>query len=219
MTLTDLSRPTEFTQRLYQHPNVCRYLSKRGVTSADIDRYEIGFNNSVSDFPLQGILFPVRNAYGNLVGYISRSPEVNLGYNVLPGFHCKQYIYPMWLVARDLPKYDYVVLVEGIFDMISVGHLGIPAVASFGAVLSDKQAQQIGRYVHYVLVALDVDASIGMKNDVMMACSKLKQVGVSTAILSSHYSAKDPDLFIRDGWHETFRDECIQQMNRLRLNR
>lgn len=94
-------------------PNVKDYLYNRDLSDEDIEEYRIGFDG-------KRIVFPLLNKKKRCVGFCKRlfgnsdDPKYLNSYTS-PIFKKKEYLYGIWKIDRSL---DYVIITEGIFDVI-----------------------------------------------------------------------------------------------------
>jgi len=74
------------------------------------------------------VIFPFYDGEGNLLGFNSRAltPDITPKYLYAPGIKPSEILYPF------PEKTEYIVLVEGIMDAISLTQEGIPAIMNFG---------------------------------------------------------------------------------------
>lgn len=203
-----MSQLDQFQKSLSIHSEALDYLRDRGVTRDEISRYCLGWNDDVS-LTFTGIVFPVHDPYSRVVGYFSRWLDDG-GYSVQREFSCHDYVYSLHLNYNEIISNGYVVVVEGAFDVFSIQRLGIPAVALMGSLISKRQLAILSRYTQRVVVALDEDAE--SKNEISLLCNRLSKFGVETVVIRDHYCEGDPDLFIRRGGGEKFRDSVLAKI-------
>ncbi|GIW58961.1 MAG: hypothetical protein KatS3mg087_0027 [Patescibacteria group bacterium] len=135
------------------HP-ACEFLINRGFDPYQIGSvYKVGYCE-VSAGHLKGhIVMPIEMD-GALVGWQARAIyPTKRKYYTCKGMRTSRVFYGYDLIPRE---YDYVVLVEGIFD---VWRVGPPAVALFGTATSMyHQEILLKRGVKDILIMLDADA-------------------------------------------------------------
>lgn len=127
------------------------------------------------------LVFPIRDAYGDLLGFDARIYTVDAlipdaKYLRPTSMRTKDCLYPLDYMYKNSSILDLskIVLVEGIFDALSYIQMGIPALANFG--LSSPSPEKIGR-----LISLGCDElCLGLDND---------KAGISsTAVLKEAWS-------------------------------
>ena len=103
--------------------------SYRGISSSTMIKFE-AFTNNIDTEMEDRILFPIRNALGNITAFIGRHTLSNSGmrYRIFPT-NAKLHCYPT-VIQKDIP---YIILVEGIFDMLNLYDKGMRnIVCTFG---------------------------------------------------------------------------------------
>ena len=111
------------------------------------------------------ITFPIRSPGGRIIGFGGRvigeshpkyinSPQTA----VFTKSRCVYGLYEAINIIRAMAKEErFAVLVEGYFDVVSLGQEGVPAVACLGTSVSEFQLQLIFQYVDRIFVCLDGD--------------------------------------------------------------
>lgn len=167
-------------------------IEEKGKTGVMYDRF---FNR---------IIFPIFDVHNRVIGFGGRalgdtmpkylnSPETKL-------FDKSKNLYGL-NIARTSRK-NYIILVEGYMDVISLHQAGIDnAVASLGTAFTKNQGILLKRYTDEVIIAYDNDTA--GKNATLKAISILEEANISVRVLNiSPY--KDPDDFIKNEGVETF---------------
>ena len=143
------------------------YLSGRGVSAEEALRYEIGVTHMFKKYR-NYILIPIRDG-GQVRGFIGRYaakvvPEGKLRYNNSKGTEFASLLFGYDEIVTGVTT--TVILVEGVFDKISVDRfLGlwtapeVKCVATFGKKISDVQINKlIAKSVRRVILLYDFDA-------------------------------------------------------------
>ncbi len=138
-------------QALTNEHEAYKYLLSRGLTDNDIKLYNFGiFTDKAHGYVIAPVIFK-----GNWVAWQGRwyksTPNKRKYFNP-PDVKLHDYVYNYDLASL----YKTAVLVEGVFDAISVGHNGI---ATFGKTLSKQQLYLITTTWAKVIVAYDRDAT------------------------------------------------------------
>lgn len=96
-------------------------------------------------------------------------------------------------VARKTDK-DYLIMVEGYMDAISLHQRGIDnAIASLGTALTERQGRLLKRYKSKVIIGYDADGA--GQAATMRGLEILQNIGFDIRILQIE-GAKDPDEFV-----------------------
>lgn len=143
------------------------YLSGRGVSAEECVRYEIGYTRMFKKYQ-NYILIPIRDD-GKVKGFIGRYaskdvPEGKLRYNNSVGTEFGKLLFGYDEIVAGVT--NTVILVEGIFDKISVDRFlnlwnspEVKCVATFGKKISDAQINKlIVKEVRRVILLYDFDA-------------------------------------------------------------
>jgi len=122
---------------LYESAKGHPYLVERGIQDWVVD--QLGLCVDPDDHGVERILFPVFSIIGGFYGYTSRAtgdakPKVR-DYFGLPK---KNLLLGAHLINRQ--EYNYVVLVEGLFDYANLYQLGAPVVAALHSSITSEQA-------------------------------------------------------------------------------
>lgn len=152
---TSLTLPPEYTPMWrgnplsYEYKNAMAFLKRRGVTQDDIYRYQIGYCEKGEYY--HRIIVPSYDANGELNFFVSRAYyDSNYAYQN-PEFS-KNIVGFESLINWDMP----VVLVEGVFDAISIRRNAIPLL---GKVASDHlKMKLILEQPPMIYIAFDADA-------------------------------------------------------------
>jgi DNA primase len=127
-------------------PPPARAMARRHLDPESVDRFGVRW-----DYELSAWIFPIYGPTGDLWGWQSKSAEWVR--NRPPGIRKS-----LTLFGIQLPRNDpYVILVESPLDIVYLEGLGYPAVASFGAGVSDAQMRLIIEHFDELILALDND--------------------------------------------------------------
>lgn len=143
------------------HPDI-GYMPSRGFDCRDLIEWNIGYDKK-SD----RITIPIFNADNEFVGVKARSwqPERKPKYLILGDREGQPRRYGFLPYEKSLVVFgierwgevDRYVLVEGEIDVMSLWKMGIPAICTGGASMSETQAQLIKDYCDEVVLFLDAD--------------------------------------------------------------
>lgn len=123
---------------------------------------ELGFISKNGNFLLEDrYIIPVEDVGGNLVSLIGYYPDDRKYITVPSPFFSKECMFFNFRHAYDLSMRDFdgfVILVEGIFDCISLQSLGLPVMATMGATVTSIKGELLKLFRH-VLGIPDDDAT------------------------------------------------------------
>lgn len=159
------------------------------------------------------IMFPIKNNFGNIVGYSARilpkyddkkvgkyinSPETEI-------YHKSKILFGYDQAKRSIAKSKEVILVEGQMDMIMSHQVGISnVVATSGTAVTEEQIQIISRFAEKLLLAFDQDEAgeTAMKKCASLAISG----GLDVYVIPKKEEVKDTADLIKDyggvAWQE-----------------
>lgn len=151
-------------------------------------------------------LFPIIDAYGNILGFGGRAmgdamPKY-LNTGDTPAFNKRYTVFAANLLrkAKGLTR---VILVEGYMDVVALSQFGIEGVAAtLGTALTPEQAKLLHRFAPEVHLAYDGDRA-GQKA-ILRGLEVLEAAGVPVRVLDFP-GGLDPDEFIRQEGVEAFR--------------
>lgn len=153
-------------------------------------------------------MFPILSAGGRTIGFGARKLREDdplgkyLNSPETPIYSKSRVLYGLFQAKEAIREQEYVVLVEGYADLITVAQAGIEnIVASSGTALTEEQIQLLGRYARKVTLVYDAD-SAGSKatlrgGDLIIA----HDLDVRVAELPA---GEDPDSFVRKNGGKAF---------------
>ncbi len=151
------------------------------------------------------IMFPVKNTFGNIVGYSARilpkyddgkvgkyinSPETEI-------YHKSKILFGYDLAKNSIAKSKEVILVEGQMDLIMSHQVGITnVVATSGTAVTEEQIQILKRFADKLLLSFDQDSAgeTAMKKCAMLAISG----GLDVYVIPKKNGVKDTADLIKD---------------------
>lgn len=172
--------PEEWLNQFVQHPY---WTDVRRFSPQTISRFDLGYD------PLSDRLtIPIRSAKGSVLGVVYRRLDNAKPKYLHPkGFQTGKHLFAAHLAGR----HKKVAVVEGPLDAVACWDAGVPALATYGARLTDGQAKLLRWLgVQHVVVMTDNDAA--GRAAAYSVKSGLKGVGVLVGEYEPHWSAKDP---------------------------
>lgn len=184
-----------------------KYLNSKGYNNDLIEKAGliIKKQNSYYDRFRNRVMFPVIDIKGRIIGFGGRvlddSKPKYLNSPETPVFFKGTNLYGLNYIAKTgLP--DYIVIVEGYMDCISLHQHGIEnSVASLGTALTVEQAKLLKRYTKNIYICYDSD--IAGQTATLRGLDILEQTGCDVKIISIP-TGKDPDEFIKTNGKEKF---------------
>lgn len=141
---------------------VPRYVvDKRRISLETCREFMLGFDKTK-----KRIVFPLRNIDGDIVGYATRGIGSRRDYKFNEGF-IKTVVYGEYEISKNPNSKNFLVIVEGFFDVLLLRTYGYNVVGSLGTALTASQYQKIKKMLNFlgwrkVKVFLDGD-EIGIK--------------------------------------------------------
>ena len=152
------------------------------------------------------VMFPVFDVRGRVIGFGGRvlddskpkylnSPETMI-------FQKGTNLYGLNFAVKNKLEEDYIIIVEGYMDLISLHQHGITnTVASLGTALTVNQARLLKRYVSKVIISYDAD--VAGQTATLRGLEILRNTGFDVKVLKVP-QGKDPDEFVRNNGKEAF---------------
>lgn len=147
--------------------------------------------NRISRIKDNTLIFPLYREDGVLVSIAYRTQEVKMFYEKTmpkdPG-----YLYGLNVTYPYILKEGYVLLVEGVFDLLSLySHGFMNTVANLGTTISPKKLYNLKKYTDNIIVMFDND--FGGKSGESMLKEKAKNFNFNIQVLNLPV---DPDDFL-----------------------
>jgi DNA primase len=141
-----------------ESPRAMRYYNGRLITDDSVNKFKLGFSEK-QDM----VTIPVHSPDGMAVGFVGRSVEGKEFKNT-PGLPKAKLLFNLHRVKTA----DRVYVVESSFDAIRLDQVGLPAVATLGANVSNIQIDLLKKYFNNIYVIADNDEAGGnMKNKII----------------------------------------------------
>jgi len=157
-------------------------------------------NEGLYDVFRNRVIVPIKNAKGDYVGFGGRafgdeqpkylnSPQSDI-------FDKGKLLFGLYQAEKEIREKDYVILVEGYFDQITLFQYGFKnTVATLGTAFTEHHAELLKRYTDKIVVVFDGDKA-------GLSASKRSM----SPLLSNGFNAKlvripggiDPDLYVRE---------------------
>lgn len=122
------------------------YFKSRSINEQSMSEFKLGYSAKQSM-----VIVPVQDQYGMYVGFVGRSTEGKSFKNSV-GLPKKQILFNLNRV-----KFKNITVVESSFDCIRLWQLGIPAVATLGAIPSKIQIELLSKYATSIIICPDKD--------------------------------------------------------------
>ena len=138
-----------------ESPRAMRYYSGRLITEDSVNKFKLGFSEK-QDM----VTIPVHSPDGMAVGFVGRSVEGKEFKNT-PRLPKAKLLFNLHRVKTA----DRVYVVESSFDAIRLDQVGLPAVATLGANVSNIQIDLLKKYFNTIYVVADNDEAGGNMKD------------------------------------------------------
>jgi DNA primase len=160
-------------------------------------------------------MFPIIDVRGNVIGFGGRvlddSTPKYLNTSETLIFNKRKNLFGLNFAKKR--KEDYIILVEGNIDVITLHQYGFDtAVASLGTSLTEEHAALLSRYTEQVVLTYDGDEA--GQRAAKRAIPMLEKVGIKVKVLQMR-DAKDPDEFLHKFGPEAFRALLGESSNRV----
>ncbi len=155
-------------------------------------------------------MFPIFNATGRVIAFGARKlyDDDTLGKYInsseTPVYHKSKVLYGLSQAKDSIRERNFVVLVEGYADLISVSQSGTKnIVASSGTALTTEQVQLISRYTNNITLVYDADSAGATA--MMRGVDVILEGGLDVRIVRLP-EGEDPDSFVQKNGGEAFEE-------------
>jgi DNA primase len=147
------------------------------------------------------IIFPIFDLHQRVVGFGGRvirggepkyynSPESSV-------YHKGEILYGLHVARRYIPSKDYVIIVEGYFDLLTLHQYGLKhSVATLGTALTTQHIRTLKRYTRNLVTVFDADPAGVQASLRSLPLFLEEEVSGKTMLLPK---GEDPDSFLRKG--------------------
>jgi len=155
------------------------------------------------------IMFPITSETGKVIAFTGRTLATDdksgpkyLNSPETPIYSKSRVLFNLDLAKEAIRKLDYVILVEGQMDCISVYAAGFHnVIASSGTAFTELQAKLLGRYTKNVVVNFDPDTAGAKATERTLGLLVQEDFQVKVLTLEPGF---DPDLYIRRKGKEAY---------------
>jgi len=167
-------------------------------------------DNTLYDVFRGRAMFPIFSTTGRVIAFGARKlyDDDNLGKYInsaeTPIYHKSKVLYGLSQAKEAIRQRDFVVLVEGYADLISVFQAGTKnIVASSGTALTKEQVQLISRYTKNITLVYDADSAGATA--MMRGVDLILEGGLDVRIAQLP-EGEDPDSFVRKHGGDAFEE-------------
>lgn len=168
------------------------HLLSEGYSFSDMERVGLARTSTSSrkvySFFHNRVMFPIKDAYGNIVSFTGRSIEDNPRAKYLHGattrlFRKNEVIWNLSNVRKLIAEHNMVIVCEGQMDALAVCDAGLPGVAILGSKPSATQIKLLGGASSNIYFLFDADKA-GEKA-LLEAFSLADETGVESVIYAT----------------------------------
>jgi DNA primase len=148
------------------------------------------------------IVFPICNESGKVIAFTGRTLATDdksgpkyLNSPETPIYSKSRVLFNLHLAKEAIRRLDYIILVEGQMDCISVFNAGFHnVIASSGTAFTEPQARLLARFSKKIVVNFDPDTAGAAAAERSLALLVSEDFEIRIVTLEQGY---DPDLFVR----------------------
>lgn len=238
---------THYVAQLHASAQAGQYLKRRGLNADTIARFGLGWSGAdrrglAKVFPRyedpllvesglviesedgrrydrfrERVMFPIRNARGNLIGFggriIGKGEPKYLNSPETPLFSKGQELYGLWEGRQGIRSEGCVLVVEGYMDVVGLAQHGLSnAVATLGTSTTPDHVKKLMRASDRIVFSFDGDrAGRSAAWRALNACLPLLRDDVSIRFLFLP-EGQDPDSYVQEFGQEAFRATLAEAM-------
>jgi len=206
-----------------------KYLSSKSFKDEDMIKVGITrmMSNGMNDIFYNRVLFPIHDQYGNPVAFSARAPEKDAQSKYINTGETEVYtkgnvIFNYHRVKENMKKSGFVIVVEGVMDVIAYYRAGIyNVVATLGTACSKRQLELLKSLTNNLVLGYDGD-NAGINANLKLGERALAE-GMNVSVIDND-TELDPDEIIakydknalRDlsGKRISYIDYCLKQYKR-----
>jgi DNA primase len=155
------------------------------------------------------VMFPICNEQGKIIAFTGRTLATDdkagpkyLNSPETPIYQKSRVLYNLHLAKEAMRQLDYVILVEGQMDCISVYNAGFHnVIASSGTAFTEIQARLLARLTKKILINFDPDTAGANAAERSLAMLVAEDFDIRVLTLDQGF---DPDLYIRKKGAEAY---------------
>jgi DNA primase len=153
-----------------------QYFNGRSISIDSMNKFSLGYSSS-----RDMVTVPVHSPDGLLVGFVGRSVE-GKDFKNTPGLPKSKVLFNLHRIKSS----SRVFVVESSFDVIRLDQVGMPAVATLGANVSNVQVELLRKYFNNIYVIADNDEAGGnMKERI------IEKIGSRVSVIQLDKQYKD----------------------------
>jgi len=152
------------------------YFNGRSIHVDSMNKFSLGYSSS-----RDMVTVPIHSPDGILVGFVGRSVE-GKDFKNTPGLPKSKVLFNLHRIKSS----SKVFVVESSFDVIRLDQVGLPAVATLGANVSNIQVDLLRKYFNNIYVVADNDEAGGNMKDRL-----LEKIGPRVSVLKLDGQYKD----------------------------
>jgi DNA primase len=157
-------------------PRATNYLKGRNITKESAEKFLLGYSES-----RDMITIPIHSPDGIAVGFVGRSVEGKEFKNT-PKLPKSKVLFNL----HRTKSYSKIYVVESSFDAIRLDQVGMPAVATLGANVSNIQIELLRKYFNNIIIIADNDEAGGN-----MQKRAIERLGSRVSVLQLDKEYKD----------------------------
>jgi len=152
------------------------------------------------------IIFPIFDLHQRVIGFggriIGEGEPKYINSSESSVYHKGEILYGLHMAKRYASEKDYVIIVEGYFDLLTLHQYGLKhSVATLGTALTTQHIRILKRYTKNFITVFDPDQA-GVQATLRSLPLFLEEEVVGKALILP--KGEDPDVFLRKGKLEDF---------------
>lgn len=209
---------------IYRYPEALNYLKSREVTEEDIKKYTIGYSRVISVPPGEGIdkenfekecsggraleykiIFPYRDIFGKVVGFISRDINTKIfKVFVIEQAKFEGHFFGLYEALPYIYSENKAYTVEGPFDLLAISKVLPNSVATMSSKITGYQYEILKLFCDNIVTVFD--------NDKAGDLGRKKAEEIDKKIQSINIGFKDPAKLLEQFKLKKFREYILKKV-------